>query len=375
MGKNYNQIATFADLYSIGYRVPSGKEVSTECVTYDDLKSMDNNYSSTGLMNNVFIDKSYYNGSQDLHLNTNESDLREFSGTFQTPTTRITTSGVKLIGTFNIPSGAGAVYFPSAIIYIKLIPYTGYNYSNFNFEIKLRIQDQFNNTKWSSGNWINIDEGYKKGEPVSFVIPSLTVLESNNTYSLCLDYQYSGNSGYSLGCYAAFERGSIYFQTYSGNKCVPWQYVKGSLGQLSENGVVENPAKILVDCTLTETISLSDPDISYLGFIYHYVQNGSEKTYTITSRSNFEVAASKKFTIHLPINLKADSNITDDWLEIALTANTGVASHYYKFSVIIDGVTQTKTSSKTNGRTTMTISGRYNDVVRGLESINIKIYN
>jgi hypothetical protein len=41
MGKNTDQIATFVDLYSIGYRVSSGKETSTECVTYDDLRSMD----------------------------------------------------------------------------------------------------------------------------------------------------------------------------------------------------------------------------------------------------------------------------------------------------------------------------------------------
>lgn len=43
MGKNNNQIATFYDLTSIGYRVPSGiATFSKQCITYGDLSTMSN---------------------------------------------------------------------------------------------------------------------------------------------------------------------------------------------------------------------------------------------------------------------------------------------------------------------------------------------
>lgn len=37
MGKNTDQIATWKDLYSIGYRLPDGKSTSVECITGGDL--------------------------------------------------------------------------------------------------------------------------------------------------------------------------------------------------------------------------------------------------------------------------------------------------------------------------------------------------
>jgi hypothetical protein len=40
MGKNTNQIATWKDLYSIGYRLPDGKSTSVECITGRDLSSL-----------------------------------------------------------------------------------------------------------------------------------------------------------------------------------------------------------------------------------------------------------------------------------------------------------------------------------------------
>ena len=42
MGKNTNQIATWKDLYSIGYRLPSGKSTSVECITGGDLYTLPN---------------------------------------------------------------------------------------------------------------------------------------------------------------------------------------------------------------------------------------------------------------------------------------------------------------------------------------------
>ena len=373
MGKNTDQIATFADLYSIGYRVPSGKETSKECVTYDDVKFMDEFYNSTSKMQNVYIGATYYNGSQYLELDTSNSDVGDFSGTFAT-STQYMSSGSKsfLVGNITAPGDLDSmiVWLP---IYIKI--QMTQSSSNRYFNMRLRITNG-SYTTWTS-DWLDVFLSYgssvfESGSTyLNFGIDTSSMY-SGNVYQVYIDCEHNEY----MGARVAFELHNDYTITaYSSTKCVPWKYIKGSSGQLSGNSVVKTPAQIWVSCTLTETVSLSDPDISYLGFIYHYVQNGSEKTYTIDSRSNFEVANKKNFTIHLPINLKTDSDITDDWLEIALTANTGASKHYYKFSVVINGETQTKTSSKTNGRTTMTISGRYNDVVRGLESINIKIYN
>lgn len=43
MGKNNNQIATFYDLASIGYRLPSGvSSTSKQCITYGDLSTISN---------------------------------------------------------------------------------------------------------------------------------------------------------------------------------------------------------------------------------------------------------------------------------------------------------------------------------------------
>lgn len=42
MGKNTNQIATFADLQSIGYRIPSAITNTNHCVTYSDFITMNN---------------------------------------------------------------------------------------------------------------------------------------------------------------------------------------------------------------------------------------------------------------------------------------------------------------------------------------------
>jgi hypothetical protein len=184
-------------------------------------------------MVNVFVDRSYYNGSQNLSYNTSESELEEFSGTFSTITTRLTSTDdqSKLIGTLQVPPGAGSVFFPSSVIYIKLLPYDGYSYSNFDFYVGLSIRDQRNIYKWSS-DWRNIAGGstvdYSQGKSASITIPPLNNLEPNNTYYLYLEYKYSGKSGYNSGCYVAFERGPMYFQVYSRNKCVPWYAVHSS---------------------------------------------------------------------------------------------------------------------------------------------------
>lgn len=384
MGKNANQIATFADLYSIGYRVPSGKENSKECITYADLRTMSD-------MNNVVLYHSYYNNENVFQVRYTS----DFQGTTLSGNTWITS----LLGWFNTPScdlNTKISYFP-------------YLYPSFtitapqpttlkgNMTLRLFIEDQSGNiqildsithsiainsgTTAQNGGWTQKSSNQFTWQSSTSFDYDYTQLQikPNTTYDIKLQVYFAPETMYTqYGPHnISFVSGhsSSDIKYYSANKCVPWQYVKGSSGQLTENGIIKNPAKILVDCKLTETITLSNPDILYLGFIYHYIQNGSEKKYTITSWSDFEVADDTTFEVHLPINLKTDSAITDDWLEIVLTADTGAASHYYKFSVIIDGETQTKTSSKTNGRTTMTISGRYNDVVRGLESINIKIYN
>jgi hypothetical protein len=89
MGKNTDQIATFADLYSIGYRVPSGKKDSIECITYADLRTMSE-------MNNVVLYHSYYNNESVFNIYFKS----DFSGTTLSENTWITLS----LGYFNTPS-------------------------------------------------------------------------------------------------------------------------------------------------------------------------------------------------------------------------------------------------------------------------------
>ena len=56
MGKNTNQIATFADLQSIGYRIPSTITDTNHCVTYNDFTIMNN---TTNLANKTKVNLNY----------------------------------------------------------------------------------------------------------------------------------------------------------------------------------------------------------------------------------------------------------------------------------------------------------------------------
>lgn len=101
MGKITNQIATFADLYSIGYRVPSGRETSKKCVTYGDLRT-------TTDMNNVVLYHSYYNDKSVFSI----IFTSDFTGTTLSKNTWITSS----LGHFTTPScdsDTKISYFPT----------------------------------------------------------------------------------------------------------------------------------------------------------------------------------------------------------------------------------------------------------------------
>lgn len=392
MGKNNNQIATFADLHSIGYRVPSGKEDSIECITYADLRTMSDMY-------NVVLYHSYYNNENifDIHFTS------DFEGTTLSKNTWITSS----LGSFTTPNcdlNTKISYFPTLYPNFTITaPQSNRLYGNMTLilqiedqsgnvqildsktqriEINAGITDQnggwtkksYNAFTWTSSTSFDYDYAQLQIKPNTTYYIKLRVYFSPETMSTQYgDHKISFVNGYS----------SAQVKYYSANKCVPWQYVKGSLGQTTSSGnIVSNAASITVPVYLKESIS-NDPDFDQFIIKYHYKQGDSWKELAVASNTSIpEYTDSYTFNIKIPIHPIEENEVDADYMGIWCGTLASSRLNYpdFKWTITrLDGTTITNTyydklkSEWTSASQSTAVKGGYTSFLRNLKSITLSI--
>lgn len=234
MGKNNHQIATFADLYSIGYRVPSGKETSKECVTYDDLKAMTDTP-------NAALYHSYYNDKSVFTI-TYTSDVE---GTTLSGNTHVTSDS---LGHFTTPScdlNTKISYFPT--LYPRFI-ITAPQSNRFEgtMTLTLLIEDSSGNvqvldstinyitinsgTTDNNGGWTKNNNGYTWNSIVYFGNDCAHIqVKPNTLYYIKVRVYFAPKvmltqyGPHNISFLNGYNSSDIKY--YSADKCVPWRYI------------------------------------------------------------------------------------------------------------------------------------------------------
>ena len=234
MGKNNDQIATFADLYSIGYRVPSGKENSMECITYDDLRTMPD-------MPNAVLYNSYYNNKSVFTI-TFTSDIK---GKTLNGNMYITSES---LGSFTTPScdlNTKISYFPT--LYPRfIITAPQANRLAGTMTLKLLIEDSSGNvqvldstssyisintgTTDNNGGWTRKDNVYTWNSIVYFDNDCTHIqIKPNTLYHIKVQVYFAPEvmlaqyGPYNISFLNGYS--SLDIKYYSADKCVPWKYI------------------------------------------------------------------------------------------------------------------------------------------------------
>ena len=373
MGKNTNQIATFADLVSIGYRIPSNIDVtSKECVTYQDLVTIGTSTNpqykvDLGSYNAYQIEKTvnitWENNVKDLHIKGFDSD----------PDTVIIN-----IGTFTGVKGSCSLTLP--ILYIKVpesdsTPSTGYFYINYIIKDGDYIVDR------GESNKINLDSSggfYLEGTQIN-----VNNLSSITTYTIGLELrvEYTSNSYY--GAYVRIQIDYIYsneIEVYSPNKCVPWSKIPGSAGQDPSTYSYLTTVSVPVTCYLKEEIDLVPTQANTVTFYYCYrtEENPSLSTSVVgkckLADGNISESATK--TTSVLINPKISGQVvTEDFLRIECGTTGSKQSWYCQCETFSGNNSYSYWASLGDGTYCMiqfpTVS--YSEMLRDLKKISFKV--
>lgn len=339
MGKNRNQIATFSNLYSIGYRMPASYS-SSQCVTYDDLKSLNNSSTRTNKVYNAGISYSYLNGNSTTYsyitVNTN-SGVADYGSTNQSIVHLENTSGqgpTRYITLYTFTSSAGVtsgtIYLPGMSLYITLkaaassIP-TGTIYYRVAVKVGSATGGYICSPGWSSRTISATTEAY-----LSYTSPSsfsgMSGSAGGTTYYVVLEYYTNLSSYYYYGVQISFTKGSLssssYVRYYLGTKCVPWNRIVGYNGQIPPSSPTSTTgARLPVYCYIEEHVT-GKTKANTISFYYYYQLSGSTtwnvlETGRISLGSGGKVDGSASGTCNVLLNPKPSSGtVTKDYLAV-----------------------------------------------------------
>lgn len=353
MGKNTNQIATFSNLYSIGYRMPSSYS-SSQCVTYDDLKSLNN---STKRMNRVYnagLSYSYFNGNSTMYsyitVNAN-SGVAEYGSTNQSIVHVENTSGegpIRYITLYTFTSSAGVtsgtMYLPSMSLYLTLranassIP-TGTIHYQLAIKVGAANGGYICSTGWSYRTISAVTETYLSYTNYGS-FSGMSGLPGGTTYYVVLEYYTTLSSYYYYGVQVSFTRSylssSSYIRYYLGTKCVPWNRIVGYNGQVPPSSPTSTTgARLPVYCYIAEDVT-GKSKANTISFYYNYQLSGSTTWNTLeTGRidlgSDGKVDGSSSGTCYVLLNPRPSSGtVTNDYFAVKCYECGGNQTWSYK---------------------------------------------
>lgn len=402
MGKNASQIATFSNLYSIGYRMPASYS-SSQCVTYDDLKTLNNSSTRTNKVYNALISYSLFKGNTTSYnyitVNTN-SGVAEYGTTNQSIVHLENTSGqgpTRYITLYTFPSvvgvsGSGTIYLPSMSLYITLkaaassIP-TGTIYYRVVVKVGSATGGYICTTGWSSRTISATTDAY-----LSYTTPSsfsgMTSTAGGTTYYVVLEFYTNLSSYYYYGVQVSFKRSSLTSSSsiryYLGTKCVPWNRIVGCNGQVPPSSPTSTTgARLPVYCYIEEHVS-GKTKANTISFYYYYQLSGSTtwnslETGRINLGSDGKVDGSASGTCYVLLNPKPSSGtVTSDYIVVKCYECGSNQTWYSKEEY--NGVVPSSWNQASGKGVSLSITwasqaklGRYNETLRNLTGVHFYI--
>lgn len=394
MGKNTNQITTWADLTSIGYRLPDGiSDYSKECVTYGDLMTMHTASSRLYKTYNAKLDYSYYGGSQNFTISVPTTSQVGQTGN-SSIVQRISTSGTSAtqyytLYTFTSKTGlsSGTIYLPNMYLYVTLAPTsgsgtipTGTLYYRITVKVGSPSGGYIANTSYTSRAISATTQTQIFYEmPSSF--SGMSGIDGATTYYVVLEW-YTNLTNYAYyGLNVSFHRSSLssssYVKFYSSQKCVPWNRIVGYNGQIPPSTPTSTTgARVPVHCYIEEHVS-GKTKANTVSFYYCYQLSGSTtwnqlETGRINLGSDGKVDGSASGTCYVLVNPKPSSGtVVSDYLIVKCYECGG--NQTWKYKSEYNGSTPTSWTAGSNKAATFGVTwvnsaslGSYNNTIRQL---------
>ena len=391
MGKGTDQIATWSDLYSIGYRVPTSYRNSKECITYQNLEDLENSTDRTAHNINVALNTSYFNGNTTTGFTfTRSSDIRTFEEELPSTPILANTAGVSSTN-YTVLGTLGSLYInepvelrtPDLRIYLSMIPLRDVPTGTLYYRLTIRAGSSMGLIV-SESSWRSYPVNYVEDIQMRYYFddPTLITVSSGRTYYLVLEW-YTNLSYTSRGVHVSFKINESFskWDCYCPNKCVPWNRIKGYNKQsISDPETVKIPVLCYAEEHMSETCNSLT-----CTFYYQYKLSGaSEFTKVSTgsttlSTSSGVLSGSAQRTCSVLINPNISGNITADCLYIEV-GSISKAKHW-KYKLEYDGSVPTSWTDSVNATSTKIMIdwsgsaylGGYNNVIKQLTGIHLYI--
>lgn len=354
MGKGTNQIATWSDLYSIGYRVPTSYRYSKECITYQNLEDLGLSTNILEKTSNAALNTSYFNGNTTTGFTfTRSSDIKTFEDELPSLGILANTAGVSSTN-YTVLGTLGSLYVnepvelrtPELRIYLTMIPVRDVPTGTLYYRLTIRSGSSMGSVV-SESSWrpYNVTDVEVMQLRYYFDDPILISVSSGRTYYLVVEW-YTDLSYTSRGIFVSFKINESFskWDCYCPNKCVPWNRIKGYNGQtLSAIDTVKVPVK----CYIEEAVSGSIAAQTF-EFRYEYQLSGSSTWDSITTgtlklqTSSGQIQGSAQGTCYVLINPKVSGTVVAD--RLAVFCGTLPSGKYWRWKTEYSNSTPTSWS-------------------------------
>lgn len=326
MGKGTNQIATWSDLYSIGYRVPTSYRSSKECITYQNLEDLATSTDILSNTQNAQLPNSYYNGNSVGGFTITAYNDVPTSGDYKETIVQTSDSSIiysNIIGVFNsnLNGVTSACLSPfNLTLYVYCIRNAGYMPEG---SLYYRVAVRSGSTTGpiiTCSEWDRLQlRDEHTGVGVGINIPKSSEITTLGTYYLVVEWFTTMTTNYYYGAKIGFQRSAFsVYPCYTSYMCVPWNRIKGYNGQtLSES----DPVKVPVKCYIEEAVSGSI-EAQTFEFRYEYQLSGSSTWNSITTgtlklqTSSGQLQGSAQGTCYVLINPKVSGTVVADRLAV-----------------------------------------------------------
>lgn len=379
MGKVTNQIATWGDLESIGYRIPLNSNL-VKGVTYQDLENLQNASNIKYTTKSCYINPSKFSGTYSITYNSN---VKEYGSTTAPIPQSMSNMASFNLGTFKIPSGFayGECYLPISSVYILLTSnYTG-TWSG-TFQVRLVIKNAIGDLVYESGwNSLLLNAYVNTGNFYSWVPNSAHQGsfsgDSNEDYYIdieCKTTSTLASRGLFVQIYYTKNSSNITF--YAPYKYVKWSEIRGNSGQTYGNS---NNASLPIECFISESVT-GKTQANTITFYYSYKLSGQTSwtdytVGTVTLGSDGKVDGSASKTANIMLNPKVSGTVIADYLKIKCGTAGGNQPWKYKYNTI--NTTAQSWTAISGERDTATlefgksdnVTGMYNEWLRVLTGV------
>lgn len=413
MEKATTQLATWKDLHDLGYRLPKNVDVeSMECITYEDLTTINAQTAYQYKTNNVSVTSVYNSG---LSLSPYH-DSPALAGTTKTATVRINPSTIQGINGGVIPFYTFSVAATANSTVTLNIPLTvsttmvgessdfGAN-PNINFELYLYYGDTWEDSFLiGQGTTMTLACQTQSLSVTCYLSCSLQIPSNavaGQKYYVGIKYYGTGmkvGSG-QLGLPGAGAKlryiditfteksGTDKIKTYSKDKCVPWYAVPGTksnkISTIEKSGQQPGPG-VFMELGIWEDVTGST-NADEITVTYYYKVNGTWKSvciysaYDIGDGSDVNTSATKVVNMPLNINGTSTSDIEDEYIQFFCGEAGARRPWYYRVYEYVDGGGTTTTGWQRVSGTSKTCtiqlnrSKKYADFVRKTQAVHFYI--